>query len=254
MWNITIMTKRDSAIEISGWHGMLAILGALVAASVLVLQMRAWDFGLFRLVNGVAGNNYWLDVIGIFAAKWLIVLMAISLLSLAFLPVWRSRKGACSVCRVFDRKRQKTEQSIGVAYAAVVAGISGILAWASNQLFSLLILWRDRPFAVLQDVNQLIDSPMTSKSFPSDHSTIAFAIAFSLVFFRPRLGVFFLLAAIMVAWGRVFVGVHFPADVVAGAVVGCLWAFLIKLFESKIGLTSRICHAYERLCRCLLSR
>ena len=248
------MAKRDLAIEISGWYGILAILGALVAASALVLQMRAWDFGLFRAINGAAGNNYWFDIIGIFAAKWLLVLMVIFLLLLALVPVWRSRKGACLVCRALDRKRQKVDQSILVAYAAVVAGISGILAWISNQLFSLLILWRDRPFVALQDVNQLIDSPMTGKSFPSDHSTIAFAIAFSLVFFRPRLGVFFLLAAIMVAWGRVFVGVHFPADVFAGAIVGFLWAFLARLFESKIGLTSRICHAYEWFCHRLLNR
>lgn len=216
--------------------------------------MSSIDQQIFFAINHLAGTSPSLDAIGVFAAKWLILFMAASLLLLALVPVWHSRKGTCLVCRVFDRKKHKKDQTVLAAYAAVIAGISGIVAWIGNQLFGFVILWRDRPFVALQDVNRLIDPPLTGKSFPSDHSTIAFAMAFSLVFFRPRLGVVFLLAAIMVALGRVFVGVHFPADVFAGAIIGCLWAFLAKLFESKAGLTSRICHCYETLCHSLLKK
>lgn len=223
---------------------------SLAAAISLVLYLRERDVEIFYRINGAAGRNVWLDRFGVFSAEGLIVLMAVTLLVLALIPVWQSRQGICRVCRVFDLRYHHLDSVAGAAHAAVVAGLSAILSWVGNQAFSLLVLWRDRPFVSLTDVNQLVEA--SGKSFPSDHSTIAFAMAFSMLFFRPRWGLVFVAAAVAVAWGRVFCGVHFPADVVAGMAVGGLWAFLAKVFSVRLDLTGRVCRMYELVCHRIL--
>ena len=69
-------------------------------------------------------------------------------------------------------------------------------------------------------------SPSTDPSFPSDHSTAAFAIAFAVFFLSRKVGIGFLVAATMVALSRVFVGLHYPSDVAAGALIGAGSAWL----------------------------
>src|SRR6266480_5529661 len=57
-------------------------------------------------------------------------------------------------------------------------------------------------------------------SFPSDHASAAFGIAFALFFYDRLAGSIFLAAATFIGVGRVFIGAHYPADVVAGCLVG----------------------------------
>ena len=57
-------------------------------------------------------------------------------------------------------------------------------------------------------------------SFPSGHATTSFACATVLALLLPRLSVPLLALAAAVAWSRVYVGVHFPLDVIAGAALG----------------------------------
>ena len=73
----------------------------------------------------------------------------------------------------------------------------------------------------------------TDPSFPSDHAAAAFAIAFAVLFVSRPLGAVFLLAAAIVALSRVFAGVHYPADVAAGALIGLASAALVTRFGSR---------------------
>jgi membrane-associated phospholipid phosphatase len=76
----------------------------------------------------------------------------------------------------------------------------------------------------------LLGSPSHEPSFPSDHAVAAFAIAFSVALVGGRLmGAFFLTAASVVSITRVFVGLHYPGDVVGGALVGLLAALVVFL-------------------------
>jgi undecaprenyl-diphosphatase len=70
-------------------------------------------------------------------------------------------------------------------------------------------------------------SNTTDASFPSDHTTVSFAIAFAVVAFDPIAGAIFLVIAAIIAVGRLFIGAHYPSDVGAGLVIGLLAAGVI---------------------------
>jgi undecaprenyl-diphosphatase len=86
---------------------------------------------------------------------------------------------------------------------------------------------RPRPPAVYAEPKPLVHVPHGG-SFPSGHAATSFACATTLAFFVPRLApVFFVLAA-AIAWSRVYVGVHYPLDVVGGAALGVLVATALR--------------------------
>jgi membrane-associated phospholipid phosphatase len=82
---------------------------------------------------------------------------------------------------------------------------------------------RRRPPLVYPEPKPLVHVPH-SGSFPSGHAAIAFACATVLAWARPRLAVPLYLLAAAIAWSRVYVGVHWPLDVLGGAVLGVLVA------------------------------
>jgi undecaprenyl-diphosphatase len=84
-----------------------------------------------------------------------------------------------------------------------------------------LAVGRDRPPAVIVDPEPLMEVPTTS-SFPSGHAATSFAGAVVLSRLVGK-GVFLLIVlAVLIAFSRVYVGVHYPLDVVAGAALGAL--------------------------------
>ena len=82
---------------------------------------------------------------------------------------------------------------------------------------------RDRPPTVVLDPEPLMDVPTTS-SIPSGHTSTSFACAYVISRLAPRLTVFAYLLAALIGLSRIYVGVHYPLDVLAGAVVGLVVA------------------------------
>ena len=80
---------------------------------------------------------------------------------------------------------------------------------------------RDRPPLVYPEPKPLVHVPHTG-AFPSGHSSAAFACATVLAWASPRLRVPAFVLAAAIAWSRVYVGVHWPLDVLGGAVLGVL--------------------------------
>ena len=105
---------------------------------------------------------------------------------------------------------------------------AGIL---SRFIFTEIIRYfydRPRPFEVLSSVYQLIQhSP--GGSFPSGHAAFFFALATGVFFHRKWWGVLFYIAALAISLSRVAAGLHWPSDVLAGAVIGILSAWLVKM-------------------------
>ena len=109
--------------------------------------------------------------------------------------------------------------------AAYEAAWSGLVALILSLCLGAII-GRLRPFAVSSDVHLLIQAPASIFSFPSSHASVAFAVAFALLYGDVTIGLVALLMACLVAFGRVATGVHYPSDVIAGAVLG-LVSFVI---------------------------
>jgi membrane-associated phospholipid phosphatase len=92
---------------------------------------------------------------------------------------------------------------------------------------------RDRPPLVYPEPKALVAVPHTG-AFPSGHASSAFACAAVLAWASPRLRVPALVLAAAIAWSRVYVGVHWPLDVLGGAALGVLVATaLLKLAASR---------------------
>jgi len=85
---------------------------------------------------------------------------------------------------------------------------------------------------VLDNVRQLIFHE-SSGSFPSGHAAFSFAVAMGVYYYYPKTSILFFLASIAMGLGRVSAGVHWPSDILGGAVVGIFSAWLIDFIIKK---------------------
>lgn len=110
------------------------------------------------------------------------------------------------------------------------------------------LMYRDRPF-VTHTVIQLIKHPANA-SFPSDHAIGAFALAVTFWLYGKRFKTFWLAAALLIGFSRIWTGVHYPSDVAAGALVGALSAvsthFLLLRFKRPQQLADSCLELYEK--------
>lgn len=111
-------------------------------------------------------------------------------------------------------------------HVLISTGFAFLLGLALNQLI-LLFVHRMRPYDA--GLTQLLIAPSGDYSFPSDHATASFAIAAGFLVHRfYRRGTIFLVAAILIAFSRVYVGIHYASDVAGGAVTGAVAAMIVR--------------------------
>jgi undecaprenyl-diphosphatase len=167
------------------------------------------DIFFFRLINNIVGICPVLDRLAVYITRYLIYTLPL----------------LAAVCFyfVFKNNRQRF-------FELVKAGFSAVLAYAINFLISI-IHFRLRPIFTLDDVHQLMTKPITDKSFPSDHTAVSFAIAFFVFLVSRKWGSAMLVLAFLIGISRIYVGVHFPSDVFAGALVGIISATLVRMSD-----------------------
>ena len=89
---------------------------------------------------------------------------------------------------------------------------------------------RPRPFMAYA-VKQLVEE--NHCSFPSGHAAFFFALAMAIYFYNKKWGAWFFAAAILMTLARVVAGIHYPSDILAGAVIGIFSACAVFYFVKK---------------------
>jgi undecaprenyl-diphosphatase len=153
---------------------------------------------LFLLINGWAGHSSLIDGIMVFFAKDLIYVVAAVAVVCAGLLIYH--------------KQWRT--------LAFFAG-SMVLSFILLKLAGTLNV-DHRPF-MDHHVTQLIEHA-PGKSFPSDHTTASTAIAAGILFLTAykKTGAALIVCAVLIGFSRIFVGVHYPADILGGLITGLL--------------------------------
>jgi undecaprenyl-diphosphatase len=109
-----------------------------------------------------------------------------------------------------------------------------------------LFLFRSRPFNEIP-VQVLINKPWDS-SFPSNAATVFFALAFAVWLSKPRTGAVLLALVTVLGLGRVYVGMHYPLDILGGAIIGCTCALAVRMvFRTLDPLSDRLLALAGRL-------
>lgn len=108
---------------------------------------------------------------------------------------------------------------------------SACLAFGIGTILSHLF-YRDRPF-VTHQVHQMIEHAANA-SFPSDHSIGSFVIAFSIFLYRKKDGVIWMALAALIAFSRIWNGVHYPLDVLSGALIGIVSSMIVYQLFAKL--------------------
>jgi membrane-associated phospholipid phosphatase len=132
-------------------------------------------------------------------------------------------------------RKSKTDYARKALFFIAVVLVSGIVVNVAKG-----IIGRFRPIEWLKNGNHGFDNfsflEYTANSFPSGHATTAFAIGISLMFLFPKYRMVFLLFAVTVALSRVALYQHYLSDVMVGAVVGSVTAYVLyqKMLQKHI--------------------
>jgi undecaprenyl-diphosphatase len=160
------------------------------------------DVAWYRSVNEFARDTSWAHGAVANYASW----AGLVLLALLLVAGWLS-----------GRRRDDAPRLTATAF---LVGVGAVLALLANQVIGPAFA-RPRPCHTLGHVEVLVHCAGDS-SFPSDHAMIAGAFAAGLLLLDRRLGLLALLAALLLAFTRIYAGVHYPSDVAGGLALGAV--------------------------------
>ena len=170
------------------------------------------DTQLLYLLNSLAGQSPLLDRSILFFASDLAYLLVAIFIAFLFFSQYP--------------RREKLQLFFVAAISSIIAryGVTELIRY---------FYYRPRPFIELS-VNQLL--PHTASSFPSGHATFFFAMATAIYLYNKKWGIGFFIAATLITVSRVIAGIHYPSDIIGGAVIGVLVAYATFYVVRKLVL------------------
>ena len=173
-------------------------------------------------------------------ASYILDRVAYLLVSDYFLPLLMSLWGVGLWFHGGDSVARGVNQR-GVLASAISLGFANLAVLILNQHF-----FRDRPF-VDHDLANLLYAP-TDSSFPANPAAVAFAFAMAVWFKNRRAAAPLLFLAALWSLARVYNGLHYPSDVLVGALIGIAVACMVTLGMLFIDpVTVRVLDAARRL-------
>jgi undecaprenyl-diphosphatase len=179
-------------------------------------MLEVMNRAMFELINAPTDPGPTVLALARFSAQWLLYVVALGMVIGWLLGHARLRR------------------------ALIVAGIAVVIGLVVNRLIGAL-WYSPRPFELGIGTNFLDHS--VDSSFPSDHGTLLFAVAFGLLFSAGArgLGVLAMLVAGLVAWSRIYLGIHWPLDMAGSFVVAVGSAVFVS--GTLAGPTARLAAA-----------
>lgn len=159
------------------------------------------DLFIFNAIHSLANQLNILDWFAIFLAKYLPYILIIALI-------------------IFFLREKSWKEKI---FLAVFAGLTAILSRGLLTEIIRFIYDRPRPFEALGFMSLI---PNGDPSFPSGHAALFFALALAVFKFDKLWGKWFLAAAFAISLARIFVGIHYPSDILGGFAIALI-SFLI---------------------------
>ena len=184
------------------------------------MNLSEINIELFRMFNDLGKEVMFLNPIMIFFAKYMKYFLLFGIVM-----YW------------FTRKRENRIMIISSMFAFVVAEVFGAIAGAIHS--------NNQPFVELNNVNQLIGHAIDN-SFPSDHAIEFFSICITFLLFKKNLRYVWLAIAILVSFSRIWVGVHYPADILVGAILGIIGAALCYWIIPQLNVIKKLLDIYEQ--------
>lgn len=171
----------------------------------------ALDTELFFLLNSLAGQSPFLDSIIVFCASHLAYLLVGVLIVLVF----------------FSHYSKLEKWTL-----LVVAGTASIIARFGATELIRFFYHRPRPFIALPEARQLLAN--SEWSFPSGHATFFFALSTAVYLYNKKWGIGFFAATVLITVSRVISGVHYPSDIIGGALIGIAVAYIVSCLVRKV--------------------
>jgi len=184
------------------------------------------NYSLLKDIQGLRGNGIF-DAVMEFVAQYLLI-GVFAVLGLLLLARLRT-----------DGFGRAVRDALWPGGALVLSYVLGLVAAAVHP--------EARPFTSHPAVHPLI-AHHPGQAFPSDHSTAAVTVALVvLVFLSRRWGTVLLAVAVLIGFSRVYVGVHYPGDVLGSVLVSLIGVGLVRAFSSRFGTVGQPTAARARV-------
>lgn len=142
------------------------------------------------------------------------------------------------------KKEESLSKSIEIKEKVILTVYACILAILAGRSLAILLPYRARPilstdYDFAYHINKF-SYLNTWSSFPSDHAVLFFSLATGIFFINKKLGIFsFAYVFIVVGLPRIFLGFHYPSDILAGGLVGILITWLVSKNKIILSLSNK---------------